>query len=389
VTSHVETAVLPPRPPPDPKLPALINLLDEEQAVELLRRTFGLDASSLQVVALRYKPGRRLILEWRVRLSGRSETVTAVLDPKADLAQRARAPEIAYDGRLHCLLQCWPHDAELPALSLPPGELAGRLGVEPRAVHVERLGYKPFARATLRLGAHVVKLYASVEKWQQAAHGLERVTRAGLTPATLEGAAPALKATMQRFVAGDPPDGGEVDAQAGALLRRLHELPVRDSPRRTSDRRLEESLRTARIVETICPALADRVSSLGDELARRTPEIDALALSHGDFEPGQLVAVDGELALVDVDDLCSAPAADDLARYAAHAVRGSDDDESRLESVAERLVAGYGELPEAFEWYLSASILARAAAPFRSQRPDWPRRVEAFVTAAERAEERA
>jgi phosphotransferase family enzyme len=354
-------------PPPDARLPELRRLLEAEAAAEVLWPSVALNPDDVRVVAVRYKPGRRLVVQYDVKTEAATLRAVALLDTKA--ADR--------------LVQLWPDDAALPALRLPRDELAARLSIETECSSHERLGYKPFARATLRIGPYVAKLYASEATWRRAASALQRLTAAGSGEASLEGVAPELRGTVQRFVDGASPDGLAAAKPAGALLRRLHGLPVDGLPLVTAEDRLAESRRGAVLAATIVPALAARAERVAALLARRLPADGQLVPAHGDFEPGQLIAGSAGLALVDVDDLCAAPRADDLGRYAAHAVRGASGDPAAVLDVLESLAAGYGMRPQGLQWYVAASILARAGSPFRHQELDWPERVEAFVAVAE------
>ena len=355
-----------PMPPADARLPDLQRLLDPEAAAVVLRRFLRLDPDEVRVVAVRYKPRRRLVVEYELDAGEGILRAVALLDAK----------------RADCLVQLWPSDSALPALGLPVDELAAKLAVEP-APPFERLGYKPFARAALRLGPHVAKLYAAEEKWRRAAEALARMTRAGFGEATLERVVPDIRATVQRFVDGAAPNVSEAAAPAGALLRRLHALETTGLRRVDGADRLAESRRGARLVTAIIPALAPRVERLIATLARRLPPDLPHVLAHGDFEPGQLIAGDAGLTPVDVDELCAAPRADDLGRYAAHAVRGSEGDIAAVHETLAALVEGYGMRPEGVDWYVAASILSRAAAAFRHQEPDWPERVAGFVNVAD------
>jgi len=355
-------------PPADARLPELRRMLDAEAAAEVLRRAVSLDPGDVRIVAVRYKPGRRLVVQYDITTEATTLRAVAFLDAKV----------------ADCLVQLWPDDAALPALRLPRDELAARLGIETECAAPERLGYKPFTRATLRIGPHVAKLYASEEKWRRAASALERLTGAGAGEASLERAAPQVRGTVQRFVDGAAPDGLAAAIPAGALLRRLHGLlPVDGLPLVTAEDRLAEGRRGAVLARTIVPALSARAERVTAMLARRLPADGQLVPAHGDFEPGQLITGSAGLVLVDVDDLCAAPRADDLGRYAAHAVRGGSGDLDAVLDVLESHVDGYGMRPQGVEWYVVASILARAGSPFRHQEPDWPERVEAFVAVAE------
>ncbi len=353
-------------PPADPCLPNLRRLLDAEAAAGVLRGSLRVAPDSVRVVAVRYKPRRRLVVQYEVAAGETLLRAVALLDAK----------------EAGCLVQLWPHDRALPALRLPPHELAAKLGIEPNEPR-ERLGYKPFARATLRFGPHVAKLYASEEKWRRAAAALERMTRERFGDATLERVAAELRTTVQGFVGGDAPSCFEGAGPGGALLRGLHALSAAGLRAVNAPERLAEAGRGATLAATLVPALTARVDKLAETLATRLPAHMPLVVAHGDFEPGQLIAGERGLTLVDVDELCAAPRADDLGRYAAHAVRGGEGDIDAVHETLALLAEGYGMRPDGVEWYVTASILARSAAPFRHQQSDWPDRVEAFVGAAE------
>ena len=81
--------------------------------------------------------------------------------------------------------------------------------------------------------------------------------------------------------------------------------------------------------------------------------------------------------------MCVAPAALDLATYAADVVRGRPGDLERVHAVLEPLLEGYGTRPDALDWHLAASVLSRAAHPFQRQVPGWRERAEATVAVAE------
>jgi hypothetical protein len=89
------------------------------------------------------------------------------------------------------------------------------------------------------------------------------------------------------------------------------------------------------------------------------------------------------MAVIDLDELCLADPALDLATYAADVVRGRTGDLAGVEAVLEPLLDGYGGRPADLDWHLAAAILGRAAHPFHRQVPAWPERVEAMVATAE------
>jgi hypothetical protein len=347
--------------PVDPEVPSFCGLLDPAAAARLI----GADVGTVRVRRLWYKPGRRLVAEYGVASDERG-TQTAVARSDRKLGP---VPSV----------QWYPVDAALPALSLPAHELALRLQLAP--VEPSRLGYKPFARATLRFGAHVVKLYASRLKHAAAARALERV--AGVVPgAPFEHSSPELRATVQAFVHGGPVDALAAAPAAGELLRRVHRLDPRGL-RRCPDRRLDESGRAAALVAAVVPELADRAHRVAARLQQFPPAYSELITSHGDFEPGQLIRRPEGLAVVDVDELCVSAPADDLAWYAAHAARGRADDAASVAAVLAGLLQGYGRRPADLDGHVAAALLVRASSPFREQSADWRERTGRLLAAAE------
>jgi hypothetical protein len=361
-----------PRPPRDPALPQLDALLDPGDAAAVLARTLPPEAAMEDVRprSVRYKPGRRLVVAYDVVVDGESREAVALADAKADLADRGGV-----------LVQWLPFDLALPVLAEPPARLAARLarlGLAVDAVEARRIGYKPLGRVVLGVGGHVVKGYASDAKHEAAARALRVVARSGaVVTAAYEGSLPELRATVQAALPGTVArdDAGHARA-AGELVRGLHSLGVAGLPRA---RPLAAAAEAGTLVSTLLPELRPRV----DALVRRLRDailVNGVVCSHGDFEAGQLLELDGGgLALLDLDELCAAPAAFDLATYAAHAAPDA------AAEVAEAVVDGYGSRPAALAPSLAAALLVRAPAAFRKLEPEWPTRVEERLAAAEEA----
>jgi hypothetical protein len=344
--------------PLDPALPFVELLLDPAAAAALV----GAEPETIRVRSLRYKPGRRLVAEYEV--DGTRSVVAAI------------------DGKTGALpvVQWYPVDVAMPGLALAGEELAAALGIAP--AQAVRLGYKPFARATLRLGAHVVKLYGSAAKFEAAAGALRRL--AGAVPgARFVSASEPLRATAQAFVPGARAETLRDAAEAGSLLERLHGLDPAGLRAVGPERRLAEARRSSAVLGVVAPRAGTRADALVGLLAEALPVGPERVTSHGDFEAGQLIRAGEGLALVDLDDLCTAAPADDLAWYAAHAARGTQGDSEALDTVVAALAQGYGRRPDDLAWYLAASVLARAPFPFRRQEPHWPERVKRLVATAE------
>jgi hypothetical protein len=133
------------------------------------------------------------------------------------------------------------------------------------------------------------------------------------------------------------------------------------------------------------PELEQRLTGLLRMLELTIPDQSSLVTAHGDYHANQLLEIDGSLAMIDFDEMCSAAVALDLSSYAAHHVNGGEGDLTAASGALEGLVAGYGVRPHALAWYLSTSILRRSPFPFRLMEPHWPQRIERMVVAAEEA----
>ena len=204
--------------------------------------------------------------------------------------------------------------------------------------------------------------------------------------AGFEAELPELRATVQAAVDGaTPQDAASVAAAAGALARRLQESPMEGLTPAPPGRELAAAERKAGVVRAVLPELGPRLDSLLARLRESAPPAAELVPAHGDFHVDQLLEREGELLVVDFDDLRLADPAVDLATYAADVVRGRPGDGEAVAAVAAPLLDGYGERPAHFEWHVAAAILGRAAHPFQRQVPGWPERVAGTIGAAEEA----
>jgi hypothetical protein len=344
----------------DPAAPSFERLLDPTAAARLI----GAHGGAVHVRRLWYDPGRRLVAEYEVDGDGVARTAVARSD-------RTLGPALS--------VQWFPVDAALPALALPAEELAARLRI--RAAGPERLGYLPFTRASLRVGKHVVKLYASRHGCVAAAHAWARVDDVVRGP-PLERVSPELQAVVRAFVPGLPADVFAAAPAAGELLRRLHRIDPLGLDQGL-DRRLEQAYRAAAVVAAVAPELAARAHRVAARLEQYPPAYAKLVTSHGDFEPGRLIRTADGIALLDADRLCVNAPADDLAWYAAHAARGRPDDGASVRAVLAALLYGYGSRPADLEGHVAAALLARTSWPFRTQPPDWRYRTAHLLAAAE------
>lgn len=367
----------------DPALPELAQLTDlahPERMVALLGAAGSneSDPRAVEPVRVRYlmhDPGRFFLIHLQVG--------TARHDVVASRTVDVAGVRIAW----------FPTDLALPLLA-DPARLARLLQLDTTGP-AELLAWTPQHRAVLRVGDVVVKLFPTPAEAAVSRDRLVTVSRL-LPSARLVRAAVAAGAVAQTALAGAPLT--RVDAlpharAAAAVARTLHESGVVESGvvegasslgEHRPDTMLAACAPVTRLVSFALPELAGRVGTLESGLRDSAPKANKLLLSHGDFTWGQLLRrTDGELALLDTDTLCHAPAAFDLASYAANLVSGRDADLPLTLRVLDEVVAGYGCLPADLPWWLSASLLRRLDRAVRRLKRDWPQRTEALLVAAE------
>jgi hypothetical protein len=397
--------------PQDPALPQLGLLLDAAATTPLLARSLGREAEveAVEVARVRYTPGARVIVHYRARVDGAPHDAVAAAAADRDLAKlvgkerhrtlaravNGRSPAVdpfTYDRDADATISWLPFDAGLPALALPSDVLLPKLralGVPVAASAGEpvRTGYKPGERAVLRLADHVLKAYGSERRFRAAAASLAAGAAAPSVPTTRVAAALVeVRLTVQEALPGVvPASAAGAAGAAGELLRRLQGARLRRLEPNPPEAIWGAALRRAELARAVVPDVAHRLDALLARLALTVPPRGPLVPAHGDFNADQLLAAGKELHVVDLDELCAAPPAYDLAAYAADVVRGRPDDEAALAAVLPPLLDGYGGRPPDLGWQLATAILARAPHPFLKLLPGWEERVAGTVAAAELA----
>jgi hypothetical protein len=394
--------------PADPRLPQLGRLLDSAAMTGPLARSLGREAAveDVEVARVRYAPGERALVHYRARVDGTAcdAVATAAADRRLDrlvakerhrvLARivNGRSPAVdpfTYDARLDAAVAWLPFDPGLPALALPTPLLLRRLaeiGVPFASADADlvRTGYKPGERAVLRCGAHVLKAYGGERRFRAAVAGLAAGMRA-LRTTEFAASLADLRLTVQAAVPGSvPPDATGAATGAGRLLHALQQAPPAGLPPRTEGTILETAVRRAGLARTVVPTLGPRLDALLERLAA-LPAGAPLVPAHGDFNVDQLLLDGAELHVVDLDELCTAPPAHDVAAYAADVVRGRPGDGAELAAVLPPLLQGYGGEPPDLRRHLATAILSRAPHAFLKLLPGWPERVAGTVAAAELA----
>ncbi len=397
--------VCPPLAPPDDRaLPSLPRLLDPVAMAPLLGGLLTEEqVPDIRVESVRYKPGDNVVVQYAVHTGSEWHTAVAFARAgarlhrkrkQADNRKRARRSvdrtparkPLSYVDEVTALVQWLPLDIRLKLLADRPARIAERLskkGIPAEPTEPELLRYWPRRRAVVRYGPHVLKVYRDRVDFEDArtalrhAADLQRVS----VPA-YEGSLTARQTTVQQWVPGHalslPPGSSE---PAGELLGALHgdtHLPL---PKASAKALLAKAVGRAEFVTRLLPELQFEVDALLADLRLSVPDLPRVT-SHGNFHAGQLLTGPSGLVLLDVDRLCRAAAAYDLASYATHAVFGRPGDAQVLDATVDSLVRGYGARPPGLEWHLSTCLLRRAAVPFRFQDEHWPEAAARLVLLA-------
>lgn len=393
--------------PNDPAIPQLGDLLDGDRVAAALQRELPGTRIQAHAKYIRYKPGNKAIVFFEGSLDGVPVSFVGIVaalrdlrrlsrrESSAEVAARARprcraAEPIVFLDELNLLIEWYPANLAMPGLGFDAVEMRGALvalgrnpGIEPEP---RLLVYKPESRAVLKWGDSYVRVYARGEDYAAA-------LKNGVVSGSLEIAGtPRLllrldadRVLVQAEVPGRPFDATQGMERLGAVMFKFHAMDGRGLNMFEPTAHLELARKTAVHVESLLPSCAPRARRLVADLERRRPKRIEPVPSHGDLHAGQVLESEDALALLDFDHMALADPSDDLATFAAHTVRGGPGDFTRARAALARLTEGYGSRPLNLDWYLSGAILRRAGFPFRWIDPEWPARVEGFLTAAEEA----
>src|SRR5439155_9102113 len=150
----------------------------------------------------------------------------------------------------------------------------------------------------------------------------------------------------------------------------------------------------AAAISALAPNLEERTRRLVERLRTMLSDEDR-AVIHGDFYAAQVIAANGEFALIDLDEAAIGPAAADLGNFIAHLEKTAMCGTIHCNDVArltDALLRGYGAnrqlTRDATTWSI-ASLLRLAPEPFRARQPNWSSQLEAIVLRAEQLLEHA
>jgi aminoglycoside phosphotransferase (APT) family kinase protein len=392
VAAGILTRAARPLPPVDLALPAL-GLLDSELLTKALRATLPPrhEVESARVRYLEYRPQLRLLMHADVLVDGTRRDASLRAGTAATPVRAATGHKVPW---VESVVHWMPSDPDLPLLAATRPELCTLLAQagarSPAADEPALLAYVPSRRAVLRIGDCVLKTYARVEDFRRSAAALALVGDGlDLPTPRFVAAVPELRTTVQEAVDGlaAAPDAAvDLAPSAGLILRRLHRSDRQATTVMSPHAQLAVAADAVTLLGSVVPEQRDRARALLRHLHATAPSDVPLVLSHGDFNIGQLLTTVQGTVVTDVDMVCRAPAAYDLASYAANLVSGRPGDELRAEAALEALLSTYGDVP-ALRWHLATALLRRCDRPFRRAKRRWIEHCTTVLDIAERVSE--
>jgi aminoglycoside phosphotransferase len=407
----------------DPAVPQRDFLLEPALVAERLDRLLGredrLEIESCRQVRVKYRVGARLRVVHRIRVGSGSFDVAASTFPSLERSERAYAEAleravacgpvrpVVHDRELTTVFWTFPNDrkiAGLPALAVPAPELAE---VHPAWSRSELASYAPEKAATIRClddaGRTVgyAKTYAGEEGARtRCVH--DALARAlgpddpHLRLPCVLGYSPRHRTLLVECVEGPPlhaPDAPDLRVgyrRLGRALARLHGLPPPDAARfrRVDPDRLEAAADLIGSVRRDVAAAARRVAR---ELAPRLHAGGDVVCLHGDVNLRNTLLENQRVALIDLDQVATGPAAAELGSVLAALRYGGVVGLLRpsvVPEVCKSLLSGYSEVrpaPDegALRAHTAAALLGeRALRVVTRVRPEGLRRLPALLAQA-------
>ena len=314
------------------------------------------------------------------------------------------------DGEREVAVWLYPDDPDLPGLarSARPAALASLLtehqvfgsAVDPAAVSVEMISYRPRRRAVVR--ATVARPTGPetlfVKVLPEAGYGptLERhqLLLAAGVPAPVVAATTADFVLVLRPVVGRPLASAIFDeampCTADNMIRLLDSMPpaVAALPRRPP---WTDAVATyADIVAAAAPSLQPQLGWLVGQIATGLAGLPlGVEPTHGDFHEGQLFVSRGLITgMIDIDTIGPGRRADDLACMIAHlstVQRMTAEQAAGLTRLIALWLAAFDARVDPRELRLRAAgvIVSLATGPYRSQEPGWLTDTQAMINTAE------
>ena len=386
----------------DPAFPRRDLLLDVGQAVRWLSPRIGLNGpiaiERCERARVKYRPGVSLRVLYRIEAGGRAHTLaTRVFTGGRSNAAFERAASkavpsgnlrpVGHDAELDLVFWTFPNDrkiSRLAALTHPPERLAL---IDERRWSLSRVvAYAPEKCVTAQCldDTGAVLAYAKVyADDQRATHSIYEALRKNIEGTKSRLRIPRVLAYCEEnhlllleSLAGcraadlckeDRPQGFR---RLGAALAALHSTPVPEQVQPFTRLRTDRLQMAARVIGAARPDVAQRAAELAGELCLRQPGLRAPGVClHGDVHPKNGVLQGEQMALIDLDQAGTGPAAADLGSLLAalrysRLIRAMSPAEAR--KLAGAFLRGYSEarlLPgaDSLRWHTAAALLAERA----------------------------
>jgi Ser/Thr protein kinase RdoA (MazF antagonist) len=398
---------------PDPAVPARDVMLDAREMADRLAVLMGADGpldldgyargrvkyrvgDSLRVVHELELGGARHLVASRTFAGGRSEQVYA----RAVEAARGAGPlrAVAHDPALEAVFWTFPNDRKLATLSslVPDTETVSRLLGRPIA-RTLLAAYAPEKSATAacfdELAGRPVayaKVFADDGELAASRRAHTAVFDAlGTSSSALRVPAVLACAEGERMLVVEAVEGRRVDTlrgpehleamrRFGAALATLHSLPAPAGLAPFERLRPDRQPSAAELIGRARPDVAPAAERLASELVADAPPAAEAVCLHGDVHLKNGLLQARRIALIDLDQMGTGPAAADLGSAMAgiryHALVA--DEAARGARLERALLDGYAslrELPDArkLRWHVAAALLSeRALRAVNRIRPD-------------------
>ncbi len=311
--------------------------------VGFLSESSSSDVSALRLSAERMKPSKGFRYAHALNDEKRRHDAGCV--------NRCRTPAAFYDVSEQFLIQMFPYDRRLPALSDTCrtnamakilGEAFGHRWFPEDIESIDVMRYKPQRKCVLRytmargeLGASTVyakfmrrKIFAHSNGVLSAIH--DALAGHDLTVARPLVSMPGLGLEVAGAVAGVPlsevPVGATLErycAYAAGRLKTFHELPVDPGHRLVKEDTIMRIAESKSAIAALFGGCATRAAELAGELSMRIYELEDVpaSLIHHDFHGGNVLVKGEEVGFIDLEDCTRGDAADDLGSMCAYFVR--------------------------------------------------------------------
>jgi thiamine kinase-like enzyme len=391
--------------PFDDVLPGVSVLLDADQMRLRVQEGFGVHGrlARLRICGYEFVPHVSLRVHYTAEVGTLRYDLTAqVGHPVPDAKTIEKLTTSARDRRvarlpvarladLSAQLSWYPIDFGLPHLALPDVELADTVGLD-SAGPTSQFSWIPGQRAVVRFPNALVRVYHDAADAQRSSEALRMVEGhlpiARMTSSNAEEGLVAQELRPGRVMLRDK--AAESSSAAAQFIEQLHTVePDTIDPNATLVSKepadvVAAAEATVAFVAFCRPDLAERLNTLLARIRTSAPTGLPTVPSHGDFTFQNVLRNGEDLYVVDIDTLCLAPRAQDLAAYAVSLMNGRSEDFDDISAAVKAMRSVYTADPAGIDWFVAAFMLGSIDRPLRGLSRDWSERTDSWLATAER-----